>query len=870
MSILFAITITSLLFSNLLITGIATTARYASNFNDTIPETAYVVNDNTYGNMENLAVYYNLFEGSLIITGVSYMYANYGPGTGPYDVEIRFEGDSFWVGYFDSGIPDVGLNASWRTFRCTGPTYLIDDNPWVRFIGTDPSDNCIALCGDTPSIGNSWYDVGSGWTLDPNVEYIVELIYEWIISMNVGEIKTGIITTTDFVDAYFVTLSAGITYEFELDRTSGLGNLNMRLVVNQDLTNNVLAQSSGSSDPEYMTYTPSSTDTYVLLVEPNIPNTDTADYSIRYYVEETPTADFTSNITTIFEGESVQFTFNGTEGNTPATYLWDFGDSTPTSTEQNPIHQYNSAGSYTVDLTVTDSDGDIDNEVKANYIVVETDIVPIADFSANKINISQGENVQFTFTGSEGNAPATYLWDFGDGSPTSIEQNPLHQYFDVGVFNVSLLITDRNGDFDFIKKIDYITVNLNELPLANFTVNETTIKEGEWVNFTFTGIEGTIPATFQWDFGDGSPISTERNPIHQYNSSGLFSVILNVTDNNGDSDVETKVDYITVNIDLLPNADFSINTSVLIGEGWVNFTFIGEFGDLPTTFLWDFGDGGPTSNDQNPLHYYNIVGNFTVTLTVTDNDGDIDIETKINLISVISDISPVVNFIVDKTTIDVGESVQFTFIGSEGNTPATFEWGFGDASPISTEKNPTHIYNTPGTYSVSLKIVDYNGDSDNLTIVNYILVEEIQLSININNPEMNAVYGQSAPAYCIIVIGDNIDLLWYTLNGGTSLYHITALTDLIDQAAWDALPEGHVIIRFYAQDTEERSCYKDVIIIKDFSVDGPPTPSPPGIPGYDLTLIIGTISIINVILVMKILKRKGLFFNKKKISSKYN
>jgi len=286
LKILFVFILTSLVFSNLLNFGIATDARYAGNFDDITAESAYTVYLNSGDDKENLAVYYNLDEGPLIITGVSYLYVNYGPGTVPCDVQMRLEGDNFWVEYFDSGIPYVGTYPSWRTFRFLGPTYLIDDNPWVRFFGTDLSDNCIALCCDSPSIGNSWYDIGSGWSVDPNYEYIVELIYEWIITMDIGDTKDGFITSTDLVDAYFITLSAGITYEFELRNIYGSENLNMRLVTYQELTNNVLTQSEGISNPEYMRYTPSSSTTYVLLVETNANVTDTVHYSFSYNIDK--------------------------------------------------------------------------------------------------------------------------------------------------------------------------------------------------------------------------------------------------------------------------------------------------------------------------------------------------------------------------------------------------------------------------------------------------------------------------------------------------------------------------------------------------------------------------------------------------------
>ncbi len=447
-------TLIIIILPNYIINGTATPARHAGNFDDTTHEAAYVVNDDTYGDMENLAIYYNLFEGSLISTGVRYRYVNYGPGTGPYDVEIRFEGDSFWVGYLDLGIPDVGLTPTWRTFRCLGPTYLIDDNPWVRFIGMDPSDDCIALCGDTPSIGNSWYDVGSGWTVDPNYEYIVELIYEWIITMNIKQKYEGSITDTDFVDAYFVTLSAGITYEFKLERTSGSGNLDMRLVTYQDLTNDVLALSSGTSDPEYMSYTPLSSATYILLVEPNNPATDIADYSIRYYDESMPLADFTANETYIVMGDWIQFEFTGNDGTTPTTYQWNFGDGSTNSTLENPIHQYNSTGYFSVSLWIKDKNNETDYEYKTNYIYVESQPLPQSPFIIDDLgnaDYTWAEMADKNWCSGSGTDSDPYilqnLWIDGNNLSSCIEIRNSIKYFQMIYceFQESLYNSDSAG-----------------------------------------------------------------------------------------------------------------------------------------------------------------------------------------------------------------------------------------------------------------------------------------------------------------------------------------------------------------------------------------------------------------------------------------
>ncbi|MBN1799945.1 MAG: PKD domain-containing protein, partial [Candidatus Lokiarchaeota archaeon] len=161
-----------------------------------------------------------------------------------------------------------------------------------------------------------------------------------------------------------------------------------------------------------------------------------------------------------------QFTFNGTEGNSPALYSWDFGNGTPilTTTSHTITHLYAIAGIYTVILNVTDANGDWDIEIKTFYIKVLDDfveILPEADFYANATTISEGDVVRFTFNGTEGNGQLSFFWDFGD-SITSTEQNPMHQYTTAGNYTVTLIITDSYGYNSTKTKVDYIIVSIKE------------------------------------------------------------------------------------------------------------------------------------------------------------------------------------------------------------------------------------------------------------------------------------------------------------------------------------------------------------------------------------------------------------------------
>ncbi|MFX1501769.1 MAG: ABC transporter substrate-binding protein [Promethearchaeota archaeon] len=111
-----------------------------------------------------------------------------------------------------------------------------------------------------------------------------------------------------------------------------------------------------------------------------------------------------------------------------------------------------------------------------------------------------------------------------------------------------------NKEYDYTWQWETFRYNLvkesssplpNQLPAVSFIVNRTDILVNEWVQFTIIGTLGDPPATFLWDFGDGYT-STNQNATHQYTVVGTYTVSLNVTDANGDSDFDTRINYITV------------------------------------------------------------------------------------------------------------------------------------------------------------------------------------------------------------------------------------------------------------------------------------------------------------------------------------
>jgi len=155
----------------------------------------------------------------------------------------------------------------------------------------------------------------------------------------------------------------------------------------------------------------------------------------------------------------------------------------------------------------------------------------------------------------------------------------------------------------------------------------------------------------------------------------------------------------------------------LSGSAPLSVTFTDQSLNSPSSWNWDFGDGG-TSTLRNPMHVYSP-GTYTVSLTVQNGFGS-DIEVKTNYISVGPGVPPVTDF---TGTPRVGlPPLQVTFTDISQNTPDTWSWNFGDGGTSSVQ-NPTHQFQNPGFYTISLTATNAYG-SDAEVKVNYIQVIE--------------------------------------------------------------------------------------------------------------------------------------------------
>ncbi|MEM6802840.1 MAG: PKD domain-containing protein [Bacteroidota bacterium] len=437
-----------------------------------------------------------------------------------------------------------------------------------------------------------------------------------------------------------------------------------------------------------------------------------------------PIADFTSNQTSITEGQ--QISFQDLSQNTPTTWSWSFpGGSPNASSAQNPQVTYNVAGTYSVTLTVTNPAGN-DVEIKTNYITVSPNVqTPIADFSANQTNIIEG--TQISFTDLSNNNPSSWSWSFPGGSPNaSSAQNPQVTYNVAGTYSVTLTASNTAGN-DVETKTNYITVSPNvQTPVANFTANQTTITEGDQVSFT--DLSTNNPSTWSWSFPGGNPNSSSvQNPQVTYNVAGTYAVTLTAANTAG-NDVETKNAYITVNQGVItPVTDFSANQTMITEGDQVSFTDLSI--NNPTTWSWSFPGGSPSiSTSQNPQISYNVAGTYSVSLIASNTAGN-DAETKNAYITVNpAVVTPVADFSANQTTVTEGDQINFTDLST--NIPSSWSWSFPGGTPsVSTSQNPSITYNSAGTYDVSLIASNSAGNDSEIKVAYIVVNPDVQVPV---------------------------------------------------------------------------------------------------------------------------------------------
>ncbi len=393
----------------------------------------------------------------------------------------------------------------------------------------------------------------------------------------------------------------------------------------------------------------------------------------------------------------VDFTATVVSGNEPLEFSWDFGDG-GTSTDQNPSHTFTQAGEFTVSLTVTDAKQQTATESLTITVAEQLQVTVAADPTDGIVPLLVNLSSQV----SGGTEPFTYAWDFGDGGSAD-SPSPSHLYQVSGTFDATLTVSDSWGQT--AQASVTITARDDHVPVAAITANPTVGVTPLEVAFQGNAVGGDAPLSYSWNFGDGET-SDEQNPTHTFTNPGTYTVVLVVTDADGDEGTDT-VD-IQVASNQTPVVEIEAEPQEGIEPLRVRLAAKVAGGNPPITYAWDFdGDGNVDSSLPEVMHTFSA-GQYQVSVTVTDADGDTASDQV--TIDVAQDTEPVVTAQADPQSGLAPLTVSFTCTATGINLPYRYSWDFGDGQ-VSTLQNPSYTYTRGGTFEATCKVTDADGDS---------------------------------------------------------------------------------------------------------------------------------------------------------------
>ena len=401
------------------------------------------------------------------------------------------------------------------------------------------------------------------------------------------------------------------------------------------------------------------------------------------------------------------------------SYKWEFSDGEAASDKVKTTRIFKEPGIYTAELTVIDNSGAQNNyardkvSIKVNH---QPEAVAVPSILTNKLSVELDGSASSDADGDK----LSYIWDFGDGSPSKFGAKVAHMYKKGGLYPAILTVDDGMG-LSNSRHSTSVTVQVNEAPVAD-AGEDTTVCAGDVVIFnggkSFDPEAGVLK--YLWNFGDGTN-AEGINATKTFIKGGVYQVTLLVTDDSGLPGNE-DIDQIIVRVAESPVADAGPDQNAGVNQE-VHFDGANstDLDGLVNSYFWDFGDGG-TGGGPTPIHVFTTPGVYRVTLVITgDKIGECSNQDSDEMTVTVYD-APAAVFECEKI-VPQGTEVKFDASKSESRMAkiADWSWDFGDGSTGAGDKT-SHRYNSAGKYIVSLKVATDSKTEYNSALAKQLIV----------------------------------------------------------------------------------------------------------------------------------------------------
>ncbi len=327
--------------------------------------------------------------------------------------------------------------------------------------------------------------------------------------------------TTPVCEAYFNFETEGLTAWFNGNPSTANGD-----IANWSWSFGDGTSATGNAEVNHI-YAESGTYTVCLTITTGNGCVDDYCHTVTVSSEPpTPVCEAHFNFET--DGLTVWFNANpSTSNGTIVGWLWSFGDESGSADGPQVNHTYTEAGTYNVCVTITTSNGCVDDY--CHTVTVAGGTTPTCEAFFH----SENNELTVFFNGNPSTANSTIVsweWSFGDGTGSSSGAQVNHAYSEEGQYVVCLIITASNGcTDDYCKEVNVILES--SIPACSAHFNFETEGLSAWFNGNASESNGNIES-WSWDFGDGTSSTAGAEVNHAYTTGGTYTVCLVITTNN--------------------------------------------------------------------------------------------------------------------------------------------------------------------------------------------------------------------------------------------------------------------------------------------------------------------------------------------------
>ena len=423
--------------------------------------------------------------------------------------------------------------------------------------------------------------------------------------------------------------------------------------------------------------------------------------SINITVYPDPVINIDANVVTGCPLLSVDFTSNIEidDDLTIEQINWVFGDGS-SSMEMNPTHVYSAVGTYSISVQITTNEMECDKtEIFEDFITV-VDGIGNVGFNLDFDNACQAPSTININNTSTQASNLSFMWDFGNGSTSTVFSPPPIVYNEEGIYDITLTVTSTEG----------CTRTFTRSLTVGQPVFDVMLPDSACLNIPISIDNETAASNFQWNFGSGAipATSTEAAPEVRFVTPGLRTIELQSFDDANciiDTSFQLFIEEVSANFEFDPMLGCLDNQTVEVAADIQNYV----------EYIWNDSLTASPSFDLilecGPLDslHVNEPESVPISLTVVSELGCRDMQT-----SIFTRRKPYAHFLPSTSRGCAPLEVEFTDISQSSSGLDNYFWTFGDGNTETRTDSLefTHVFQDPGEYYVQLIASTIEGCAD--------------------------------------------------------------------------------------------------------------------------------------------------------------